>query len=130
MRALLPVAIVICLARCAVAESPERHVYTLYGDQRALSQGDLFQALSALDERYGSELPITRVYIIDRSHLSVRCRPKNSDAWVELVKVHSSWRVSKWSNNPLQPTADRRENFHMSSSTFNSVAKLALVRGG
>jgi hypothetical protein len=34
------------------------------------------------------------------------------------------------SNQSLQPTADRRENFLMNSQTSNSVAQLALVSGG
>jgi hypothetical protein len=65
--------------------------------------------------------------IIIESLRQWRLRPHR---WKEFEIYVGLWLNPHGSNQPLQPTADRRANLHMATSTLKSAAWIALVNGG
>ena len=123
MRLLALLAVTACLVACAEQQSsqttrsipfiPEGDVFTLYGDRHVMSDADFEAALDVVRsdtvKRYGSEFPITRVYVIDRNHITVRYWPKDRETWAQVQRVAGRWKLVNRSNQSLQPTAGRSD---------------------
>jgi len=118
-------------------------VHTLR-DLRLLPEGSGVQAtLNEKDTRIFGRLTHTHDYMIllcgdQKSSVVMHISAPIDDGVMTFTDANYSARVGgyllrrcpKSPNQTLQPTADRQENFHMSSSTLKFGAQLALVSGG
>ena len=114
MRLLVVSLFAACLEACAQPPIPEGDVFTLYGDRHTMSDADFERALDVVREdaikRYGAQVPITRVYVVDQNHITVRYWPKDIERWANLGRIHGRWAITKRSNHALQPTAGRSDD--------------------
>ena len=99
MRSLLLLAIFGCLGACAQQPLTEGDVFTFAGQVHTISQRDLQMALAVARRdmvmRYGSELPITRVEVVDHNHVWMRYWSKGNATYTQLERVTNRWRVIK-----------------------------------
>jgi|SRR4030095_627454 hypothetical protein len=88
-----------CLGACAQPSIPEGDVFTLYGDRHLLSDNDLEAALNVVREdmiyRYGAQVPITRVRLIDRNHIKAGYWHGTS-IYAEIERVAGHWTLTRY----------------------------------